>query len=220
MLQGKHTPGLKKIMHELRVMKTGEEATIMRKAGKMSGRAFTKAMGEDFIDEKELATFLDYNFKMNGCDGSAYVPVVGGGVNALSIHYTNNNELLNDGEMVLVDAGGHYGGYMTDITRTWPNNGKFTDAQRDLYTAVLNVQRECVKLCVEGKNMSLNEIHNFAEKGLQDQLKQIGFNLSGGGIRTLFPHHVGHFVGIDLHDCATYSKDRKLQGGHVVTIEP
>lgn len=79
-LQGKHTPGLKKLMHELRVMKTGEEAAIMRKAGKMSGRAFTKAMGEDFVDEKELANFLDYNFKKNGCDGSAYVPVVGGGV--------------------------------------------------------------------------------------------------------------------------------------------
>lgn len=79
-LQGKHTPGLKKLMHELRVMKSGEEAAVMRKAGKMSGRAFTKAMGEDFVDEKELANFLDYNFKMNGCDGSAYVPVVGGGV--------------------------------------------------------------------------------------------------------------------------------------------
>lgn len=122
--------------------------------------------------------------------------------------------------MVLVDAGGHYGGYMTDITRTWPNNGKFTDAQRDLYTAVLNVQRECVKLCIESKNLSLNEIHRFAERGLHDQLKQLGFDLAGGGIRDLFPHHVGHFVGIDLHDCATFSKDRKLQAGHVVTIEP
>lgn len=114
-----------------------------------------------------------------------------------------------------------YGGYVTDITRTWPVNGKFTDAQRDLYEAVLTVQRDCIKLCSEEKGMSLTDIHQEAERKLYDQLRQLGFNLEGGVLSSvLFPHHVGHYLGVDLHDCGSYSKYKKLRSGMVVTIEP
>lgn len=220
-LEGKHTRPLKQTMHQLRVSKSGAEAAVMRTAGKMSGRSYNEAMRRGFVGEKELADFLEYEFKKHGCDGSAYVPVVAGGENALSIHYTSNNSLFKEGDMVLVDAGGHYGGYVTDITRTWPVSGKFTDAQKDLYTAVLNVQRNCVKLCRETLGMSLDDIHRVSEVELREELRQLGFDLSGNALTDmLYPHHVGHYVGVDLHDCGTYGRVAKLKSGQVITIEP
>lgn len=185
-----------------------------------------------------------------------------------------------------------YGGYMTDITRTWPVGGKFTPAQRDLYTAVLNVQRRCVGLCRESADMSLNDIHQVSVDGLADELAQLGFSPSRDVppfsfsfslspsfpppppafllppssspsfsspypypphllllllalpfpfpfpfppyllssslthwrdqslCKILYPHHVGHYIGVDLHDCATYGLVKKLHAGQVVTIEP
>ncbi|TGZ80621.1 hypothetical protein EX30DRAFT_331784 [Ascodesmis nigricans] len=220
-LQNAKIRPLKHILHELRVIKSDAEVAVMRKAGKWSGRAITQAMGESFEDEKGLADYLDYRFKVNGCDKVAYVPVVAGGANALTIHHTRNNDPFKDGDMVLVDAGGQYGGYVSDITRTWPVNGKFTEPQRALYEAVLNVQRECVKMCRESSGLSLTDIHNVAEYGLREQLLQLGFNLDNGVLSSiLFPHHVGHYVGVDLHDCGTSSKYKKLRTGMVVTIEP
>ncbi|CCX05127.1 peptidase M24, structural domain-containing protein [Pyronema domesticum] len=221
LVKGKVVKPLKGIMHQMRVVKSGTEAAVMRKAGKFSGRAYQRAMREDFETEKELADFLEYEFKRHGCDKSAYVPVVAGGENALSIHYTFNDEQFKDGDLVLVDAGGQYGGYVTDITRTWPVNGRFSPAQKDLYSAVLTVQRNCVKMCREDANMSLDDIHHQAEIGLRDELGLLGFDLTGGVLgNILFPHHVGHYVGIDLHDVGSFGRVQKLKQGHVVTIEP
>jgi len=125
-----------------------------------------------------------------------------------------------DGHLVLVDAGGEYGGYITDITRTWPVNGKFSPAQKDLYQAVLNVQRTCVALCRETANVSLDKLHHIAEHGLKDQLKQLGFDLSGTALETLFPHHVGHYIGLDVHDSPGYPRTADLKAGQCITIEP
>jgi intermediate cleaving peptidase 55 len=94
LLEGKRTRPLKQTMHALRVFKSGAEAAVMRKVGKISGRAYNEAMKREFSGEKELADFLEYEFKKGGCDASAYVPVVAGGKNALSIHYTSNNSLF------------------------------------------------------------------------------------------------------------------------------
>ncbi|KAF8243061.1 prolidase-like protein [Wilcoxina mikolae CBS 423.85] len=218
-LEGKRTQPLRSIIHQLRAVKSGAEATLMRNAGKISGRAYNKAIGQHFTSEKDLCASLEYDFIRDGCDGSAYVPVVAGGRNALSIHYTSND--FRDGDLVLVDAGGQYGGYVTDITRTWPVNGKFTDAQRDLYSAVLNVQRNCVKLCRESAGVSLDDIHRVSEDCLRSELTLLGFDLSDGALSNiLYPHHVGHYVGVDLHDCGSYGRVRKLQSGQIVTIEP
>lgn len=119
----------------------------MRIAAEISAEVYNKAYGIRFDTEAQLYHFLEYEFMMRGCHESAYLPVVAGGSHALTIHYTQNNDILRDGELVLVDAAGRYGGYCADISRTWPVNGKFTDPQKDLYQAVLNVQKECVK-CV------------------------------------------------------------------------
>lgn len=220
MLKDSRVKSLRPLMNQLRVVKSRAEVKNMRLAGKISGRAFTEAMRNQWQLEKDLGAFLDYKFRTGGCENSAYIPVIGGGRNALSIHYVRNNDCLKTGEMVLVDAGGQYGGYITDITRTWPINGKFSDAQKDLYEAILRVQRSSVSLCRESANMTLDQIHRITEEGIRDALKQLGFNMSNNALETLFPHHVGHYIGLDVHDCPGYSRSVPLKAGHCVTIEP
>ncbi|KAI9877181.1 MAG: hypothetical protein M1830_004616 [Pleopsidium flavum] len=211
---------LKSLINDLRVLKSQAEIANMRKAGQASGRAFTEAMRQEWTREKDLAAFLDYQFKIKGCDSSAYVPVIAGGVNALSIHYVRNDDVLKDGQLVLADAGGEYGGYITDITRCWPVSGRFSEPQKDLYEAILKVQRSCVAMCREDANLSLDKLHEIAENGLREQLKQLGFDVSGKAIDTLFPHHLGHYIGLDVHDSPGYPRRDSLKAGQCVTIEP
>ncbi|KAF2837609.1 xaa-pro dipeptidase app [Patellaria atrata CBS 101060] len=211
---------LRPLMNDLRIIKSAAEIANMRKAGQASGRSISEAMRSVFATERELAAFLAYKFTMHGCDGQAYVPVVAGGKNSLSIHYVRNDDVLTEGELVLVDAGGEYGGYITDITRTWPVNGKFSPAQHDLYQVILDVQRTCVALCRESAHMSLDGLHKVAEKGLRDALSGLGFDMSGNALETLFPHHLGHYIGLDVHDAPGYSRRGNLKDGMCITIEP
>ncbi|CZT46123.1 related to E.coli X-Pro aminopeptidase II [Rhynchosporium secalis] len=220
MIKDSKVKPLKPLIHELRIVKSEGEIANMRLAGKYSGRAFTNAMRRQWTREKDLAAFLDYDFKFCGCDTTAYIPVIAGGSNALSIHYVRNNDVLKDGQTVLVDAGGEYGGYITDITRSWPVNGKFSDPQKDLYEAILRVQRSSVSLCRESANTTLDKLHQITEQGLKEGLKSLGFDVSGDAMDILFPHHVGHYVGLDVHDCPGYSRATQLNAGHCVTIEP
>ncbi|MCJ1364494.1 hypothetical protein MMC16_003605 [Acarospora aff. strigata] len=219
-LESSKVKPLKPIINDLRVFKSQAEVANMRRAGKASGRAFTEAMRQTWTTEKDLAAFLDYQFKVKGCDCSAYVPVIAGGENALSIHYVRNDDILKAGQIVLADAGGEYGGYITDITRCWPVSGKFSGPQKDLYEAILNVQRSCVALCRENANVSLDKLHEIAENGLREELTQLGFDVSGTALEALFPHHVGHYIGLDVHDCPGYSRKDNLKTGQCVTIEP
>ena len=220
MIKDSKVKPLKPLMNQLRVIKSETEIANMRMAGKISGRAFTNAMRQRWTKEKDLGAFLDYQFKLGGCETTAYVPVIAGGVNALSIHYVRNDDVLRNGQIVLVDAGGEYGGYIADITRSWPVTGKFSDPQRDLYEAILRVQRTSVSLCRESANMTLDKIHQVTEHGLKDALKQLGFDMSGNAMDVLFPHHVGHYIGLDVHDCPGYSRSVPLKTGHCVTVEP
>jgi intermediate cleaving peptidase 55 len=214
------TEPLQNMVNRLRAIKSTAEISNMRKAGQASGRAITEAMRRQWTKEKDLWAFLDYQFIANGCDGPAYVPVVAGGPRGGMIHYVHNTAVLNQGEMVLVDAGGEYGTYVTDITRTWPVNGKFSQPQRDLYEAVLKVQRTVISLCRESSGLTLDKLHKITEDGLRDQLTQLGFNMSGNALEVLFPHHVGHYVGLDVHDVPGYGRHWPLQAGHCVTVEP
>lgn len=214
------TRPLRPLMNELRVIKSNAEITNMRRVGQHSGRAITDAMRQSFSTEKDLDSFLDYWFKQDNCDGPAYVPVVAGGTNANTIHYVSNDMQLNPNDLVLVDAGAQYGGYVTDITRTWPVSGKFTPAQRDLYSLLLDVQRSCVALCRVSANLSLDKLHQIASNTLRDGLKDLGFDMSGDAIQTLFPHHVGHYLGLDVHDSPGFSRSRAMQKNMVVTVEP
>ncbi|KAL8392377.1 hypothetical protein RB595_002534 [Gaeumannomyces hyphopodioides] len=220
------------LVNSLRAIKSPAEVVNMRKAGQLSGRVITDAMrgrdgsssGGHWTRERDLALFLDYGFARAGCDGPAYVPVVAGGPRGSLIHYVQNAAALSADETVLVDAGGEFGTYVTDITRTWPVGGRFSPAQRDLYEAVLRVQRTCVSLCRASAAMSLDRLHGVAERSLADQLRALGFEVGAAGtdrgISALFPHHLGHYVGLDVHDVPGYSRGVQLQAGHCVTVEP
>lgn len=208
------------VMNKLRAIKSPAEVVNMRRAGQVSGRVITDAMRQPWKREKDIHAFLDYQFAMQGCEGPAYIPVVAGGERGNCIHYTINDNTFQEDEFIMIDAGGEYGTYITDITRTWPASGRFTPAQRDLYEAVLKVQRTSVALCRADANMSLEDIHRITVRGLVDQLKAIGFDVNMSNISALFPHHVGHYIGLDVHDCPGYSRREVLKRGHCITIEP
>jgi intermediate cleaving peptidase 55 len=207
-------------VNTLRAIKSPAETALMRRAGRATGRAFTAAMRRPWATEKALSAFLDYEFVAQGADGQAYVPVVAGGSRGNMIHYVQNLAALAPGETVLVDAGAEYGGYISDVTRVWPLSGKFTPPQRDLYEAVLKVQRTGVSLCRESAGMTLDQIHRVTERGLKEQLDALGFDTGGNAMNVLFPHHVGHYVGLDVHDVPGYGRDVRLRAGHCVTVEP
>ncbi|CRK25477.1 hypothetical protein BN1708_004027 [Verticillium longisporum] len=208
------------ILNTLRAIKSPAEIANMRKAGQISGRVITDAMRRAWTREKDLHNFLDYRFAVDGCDGPAYIPVVGGGRNGSCIHYVLNNDVLRPGDMVMVDAGGEYGTYITDITRTWPLDGKFTPPQRDLYEAVLRVQRASVAQCREDARLTLDDIHDHTYRGLHEELKSLGFDIAHRDVDRLFPHHVGHYIGLDVHDVPGYGRRVPLKSGHCVTVEP
>ncbi|KAI8074540.1 peptidase M24, structural domain-containing protein [Gongronella butleri] len=214
---------LRKMIQELRLVKSEYEIEVMKKSGRVSSKAFVEAIKwtQPGHSEAQLWAKLEYECRMRGSSMLAYVPVVAGGANALSMHYVRNDMLLNDGDLVLVDAGGEYNGYASDITRTWPVNGKFSDEQRELYQIVLNVNKACIKMCTEATGLSLNGIHNESVKLMRQELKQIGFPMNHWDLeRTLYPHHVGHYLGLDVHDIYDITRSRKLQKNMVVTIEP
>ncbi|KAI0601112.1 peptidase M24, structural domain-containing protein [Biscogniauxia sp. FL1348] len=217
---GTPTAVLKPHINTLRAIKSPDEVANMRRAGQQSGRALTEAMRQTWKYEKDLEAFLNYQYQKNGLDGQAYIPVVAGGRKALLIHYVLNNGMLDESEFVLVDAGGEYGSYVSDITRTWPVCGRFTPPQRDLYEAVLRAQRSSVSLCRASANVTLDKLHSITEAALRDQLQQLGFDLSGNLMDVLFPHHVGHYVGLDVHDVPGYPRNVVLKEGHCITIEP
>ena len=223
LIDSSKTRSLHPVLNDLRVIKTPAEISNMRRAGKLSGRAFTQTMRQSshFYSESALDAYLEYQFRLQGCHSSAFEPVVASGSNALSIHYVRNDALMSKDEFVLVDGGGSYGGYISDITRTWPANGRFSAAQKDLYEAVLSVQRTCISLCRADARLSLDRIHEIAEEGLRTNLKSLGFDLSArDAMNTLFPHHLSHYIGLDVHDSAGYSRKNLLEKGNCVTIEP
>ena len=221
LLQHSTVKPLRPFMNELRLTKSSAELNCMRRAGTISGAVITEAMRNTYTTETQLWADLAYGFKTQGLNGEAYVPVIGGGKNALSIHYVRNDALLHPGDVVLVDAGGEYGGYISDITRTWPVGGKFSAAQRDLYSMILAVQKSCIALCREDSDMSLDKLHRVAENGLTHGLKDLGFDTARSDcLETLFPHHVGHYIGLDVHDAPGYPRTDRLRENQCITIEP
>ncbi|KAI5116860.1 hypothetical protein M0805_009170 [Coniferiporia weirii] len=208
---------------KMRSVKSKAEQQVMLQAAQISGRAHAKTMRftDPGMPESSLAAHFEYLCALHGSQRPAYVPVVASGANALIIHYTSNDQIVRDGEMVLIDAGCEYNGYASDITRTYPANGVFTPAQRDLYSAVLAAQKACVALCTESAQVSLNELHRKSCDLLRVELNQIGFGLSTGDLeRVLYPHYLSHPIGIDLHESSHFDRSARLVSGMVVTIEP
>lgn len=220
---------LKFVLAQHRLVKSDAEIAVMHKAGKISSRAINTAIArvgleEPFLTEKVLAQYLEFAFVRGGCDGQAYIPVVASGENALTIHYTRNDDLLYKDETVFVDAGGKLGGYCADISRAWPNSPQgFSDAQKDIYSVVLNANKLCIDKCYESPSTSLQTLHEMAVTSLTSDLRQLpGFGdvLRSDVSRELFPHYIGHHLGLDLHDVPSVSRLAQLKKGNVITIEP
>ena len=210
-----------RILADIRKIKSEAELKVMRRAGQISGKSYNQAFTKKFRNERSLASFLDYKFISGGCDKPAYIPVVATGSNALCIHYTRNDDVMFDDEMVLVDASGAIGGYCSDISRTWPISGKFSDAQRDLYQAVLNVQKQCIALCKASNLLSLEDIHQKSLEFMKQELKNLGIaDVKNWDVERLYPHYIGHNLGLDVHDVPHASRYEPLQEGQVITIEP
>ncbi|KAK8865744.1 hypothetical protein IAR55_000891 [Kwoniella newhampshirensis] len=216
---------LEKPLQQIRMVKSAIEIKMMKRAAQISSAAHTKVMraanAKAGARERELEAIFEFECNMMGSERQAYVPVVASGANALVIHYTRNDCTLDKDDLVLIDAGCEYNMYTSDITRTFPVSGKFTAPQRDLYEAVLNAQKECIRRCRVEDSVTLSELHRSSCSLLLEELRQIGFKLTVGDVeRTLYPHFLSHHLGSDLHDCPTRDRSATLVEGNVISIEP
>lgn len=221
---GRTVKSLKEVTEEMRMVKSENEIKVMRKAADISGDAHAQVMklAEPGTSEHTLVSTFEYHCAVRGSQRPAYMPVCGSGPNTQYLHYTANNALLPPNSLVLIDAGCEYGGYASDITRTFPTSGSFTAPERDLYTAVLNTVKTCIKQCTEEADVNLYSLHELSRTTLLQELKQIGLDLSRNDslFGAVYPHFVGHPLGIDLHDCPTFQRHTRLEAGNVITIEP
>ncbi|KAJ8608551.1 hypothetical protein MRB53_039605 [Persea americana] len=168
----------------------------MRSAGEISGKAINDTMKKAWQNEAMLQADLRHGWVKYGADREAYIPVVAAGERASCIHYTQNDQEIDQQDLILVDAGAEYGGYLTDISRAWPASGQFSEPQRDLYQAVLNVEKACIKMCTAASRNSIQTIHMESITLMQAELRNLGFNLVEGDVeRFLYPHRVGHHIG-------------------------
>ena len=217
-------------IHELRVIKSSAEIAVMRKAAEISADAHVRAMMacEPGKHEYELEAELNYEFMRKGARFAAYSSIVGAGRNSCILHYVNNDQKIQNGDMVLIDAGCEVGNYASDITRTFPANGKFTSDQRAIYDLVLASQLAAIKTVKPGASWMAAQ--NAIVKVLTQGLIDLGI-LKGKRDKLIdeqaylpfYMHRSGHFLGLDVHDCGQYrinNKWRKLEAGMVLTIEP
>jgi Xaa-Pro aminopeptidase len=220
---------LEYLLHDMRLYKSREELSLMRKAAKISVQAHINAMKacRPGMMEFELEAEFLFEFKRNGADW-AYSSIVGGGENGCILHYTENNAVLNDKELVLIDAGAEYQGYAADITRTFPVNGRFTVAQREIFDIVLEAQEAAFAQVRPGNHW--NDPHHAAVKALTRGMVEIGLLkgrtaqlIKDGSYRKYYMHRTGHWLGMDVHDVGDYKVDdnwRMLEPGMVLTVEP
>lgn len=218
------------LLGELRLYKSPEEADLLRRACQITALAHKTAMQEvrPGMKEFEIEALIDYVMRKNGCGRMGYGSIVAGGVNATCLHYRANNDTLRDGELLLVDAGGEYGYYTSDITRTFPIGRGFSLAQARAYDLVLKAQKECVAMARPGAK--LPEIHKHAIASMTESLLSLGI-LKGNAqeliqtnaYRRFYPHGTGHWLGMDVHDSGLYTRGgepRVLEPGMCFTIEP
>ena len=213
-----------------RLIKDEDEIEIMRKACKISAEAHVEAMKfvKPGMTEQEIEAFYQYEFSKRGGRFSAYTPIVAGGENACVLHYVENSKPLKDGELLLVDAGCEFELYASDITRTYPINGKFTEPQLAIYEVVLEAQLKSIEAISTHNNVMDAQI--ISEKVITQGLIDLGI-LQGsmdelheaGAFRDFYMHKIGHWLGIDVHDAGDYMEDgdyMKFKPGMVTTVEP
>lgn len=214
----------------LRIIKSPAELALMAHVGDISAQAHCAAMSvcRPGMNEFELEAQIQFEFAKQGARQPAYTTIVGGGNNACILHYTENNQALTAGELVLIDAGGELEGYAADITRTFPINGVFSDDQAALYQIVLDAQLAAIELLQPGTlitdaNQAVIEIitQGLIELGILSG--SLADNIENLTYRQYFMHGLGHYLGLDVHDVGAYSiagKACPLQPGTVMTVEP
>ncbi|MBT8128395.1 MAG: aminopeptidase P N-terminal domain-containing protein [Gammaproteobacteria bacterium] len=217
------------LLHDMRLFKHRDELRLMRKAAKISVQAHINAMRvcSPGMYEYQLEAELLYQFNRNGA-GWAYPSIVGGGANSCILHYTENDQPLNEGELVLIDAGAEYQSYASDITRTFPVNGRFSAAQGEIYELVLEAQEAAISKVKPGNHW--NDPHEAAVRVLTKGMVELGLLkgnirslIKDGGYSKYYMHRTGHWLGMDVHDVGDYKVDDKwrlLEKGMVLTVEP
>ena len=224
---------IRAILDQQRLVKDGYEIDVMRRAGEISSDAHIRAMqtARPGQFEYQVEAELLHEFVRNGAREQAYSAIVASGPNACVLHYRENNRLMNDGDLLLIDAGGEYASYASDITRTFPVNGKFTGPQKAVYEVVLEAQMKCIDDVKPGK--PFNAYHDTAVRVLSQGLIDLG--LCKGSLDSViesksyfqfYMHRAGHWLGLDVHDAGDYriggstGQWQTLQPGMVLTVEP
>lgn len=221
------------LIGEMRLHKTSDEVEMMQRAADIAAEAHVLAMKKvkPGMNEGQVEALMEAYMKDRGASGVAYNSIIGGGENATILHYVENNMPLNDGDLILIDAGAEYKGYASDITRTFPTNGRYTEAQREVYDVVLDVQEECIKATSIGQTVKGRQ--ELSIELLTEGMKKLG--LLKGTTRELvkkkayfkyYMHGVGHYLGLDVHDAGRYFTDQQARNskpfapGMVLTVEP
>lgn len=218
------------LIHEMRVLKSKAEIAITQKAVDITAKAHIAAMKacQPGMYEYQLEAELIYTFMNNGARFQAYNAIVGAGANTCVLHYVNNNAKIADGDLVLIDAGCEYENYASDITRTFPANGKFTAEQRAIYELVLESQLAAIKTIKPGAlwTSAQTTIIKVLTQGLVDLkiLKgRVDDLIEKRAYLPFYMHNSGHWLGLDVHDAGCYAhngKWRKLEAGMLLTVEP
>ena len=218
------------LIHEMRIFKEDYEILMMRKAAEISAQGHIIAMQCCYpgMKEYELESYMRHHYLRNNCPSVAYGSIVGGGKNACILHYTSNQELLQDGDLVLIDSAAEYENYAGDITRTFPVNGRFSKEQRAIYDIVLESQKAGIAQAkVKATwNQIEDAIFPIITQGLLDiGLLQGSFSelMQTQAYKKFYWHSAGHFLGLDVHDVGEYKKNglsRPLEAGMALTIEP
>jgi Xaa-Pro aminopeptidase len=215
------------IMHRIRSLKTSEEVAQMRKAVAITGKAFQRVCGfiKPGVKEYEIEAEITHEFLRNGSRGHAYTPIIASGYSACVLHYITNDQVSQDGDVILMDFGCEYGGYASDLTRCLPVNGRFTDRQRAVYNAVLRVKNEATALLRPGTMLA--EYHKEVGRIMESELIGLGL-LDKTDVKNqdpekplykkYFMHGTSHFLGLDVHDVGLWNEP--IAEGMVFTVEP
>ena len=231
--RGVHTPqefvALDHLLHDMRLYKSRAEVSAMRRSAKVAVAAHKRAMRttRPGMFEYEVEAEFRHEFRRNGAWAS-YSPIVGGGANACTLHYVDNHDELRDGDLLLIDAGCELDYYASDITRTFPVNGRFSAEQRAVYEIVLEAQDAAIEKTVKGNHW--NEPHDAAVRVITRGLRKLGLLdgslpklIKDGAYRQYYMHRTGHWLGMDVHDVGDYKVGdewRILEPGMVTTVEP
>ena len=230
---GLHTPqefvALDHLLHDMRLYKSRVELGTMRRSAAIAVTAHQRAMrrAAPGVMEYEVAAELLHEFHRHHAD-IAYEPIVGSGANSCVLHYRENAAELKAGDLLLIDAGCEYQYYASDITRTFPVNGRYSPAQRAVYEVVLGAQQAAIAACIPGNHW--NDPHDAAVRVITQGLLSLGFLkgklaklIKDGAYREWFMHRTGHWLGMDVHDVGDYKVGdawRVLEPGMVLTVEP